>query len=529
MAGHRVIFEFVYDYGAERGVHHRGSLDDGDFARLVRGTLSPMVEIEDVATWDAGRDAFVANPQLSGSPAGTPCFQRDRIRRVWAVDAAKLPALKQEPKARPEKLQRVLEDFFGASLLAPRIVTETISESELPNLCLAIEDLVKSEGKQHRVLGVAVDAHRGHGLCLRAILSPSPFGEPYEAGPPEWKRLPIDIGKHNDCLTLGLQLLELNAGKVVLATWMNRFNPEAGYTFEVMSADHDVASRVLDSLRETMVRLNVYRGKVISFKPQKRGCGYEIEFRRLEVPHREEIVLPKDLFELVERNALGVRLHADRLRAANRSLRRGLLLHGKPGTGKTLTVRYLCGQLPGHTIILLTGPSLGLIQQACSLARALSPSVVILEDVDLIARERVHNEHARLLHDLLDEMDGLSPKLEMLFVLTTNRPEILEPALAARPGRVDQAIEFPLPDREGRARLFELYSRGIPIAADLESFIDRTQGASGAFISELLRRALLFAAQEGSQEVLVPHMESALRELCLAGGNLTRSLLGFEG
>jgi ATP-dependent 26S proteasome regulatory subunit len=185
------------------------------------------------------------------------------------------------------------------------------------------------------------------------------------------------------------------------------------------------------------------------------------------------------------------------------------------------------GQLKNYTVVLLTGPSLGLLPQACRVARALSPSAVIIEDVDLIARERGENEYASLLHNLLDEMDGLSPKIEMVFVMTTNRPEMLEPALASRPGRVDQAVEFPLPDRKARRRLFELFSRGMPLASKLDGFIERTEGASGAFIEELLRRALVFSSEEGAPKVLDAHLAKAMQELVMAGGELTQNLLGF--
>jgi ATP-dependent 26S proteasome regulatory subunit len=83
-------------------------------------------------------------------------------------------------------------------------------------------------------------------------------------------------------------------------------------------------------------------------------------------------------------------------------------------------------------------------------------------------------------------MDGLAEDVDVLFVLTTNRPEILEPALAARPGRIDLAIEVPLPDADCRRRLLELYGRGLKLElTEPDKLIARTEGASGAFIREL--------------------------------------------
>src|SRR5208283_3275297 len=101
------------------------------------------------------------------------------------------------------------------------------------------------------------------------------------------------------------------------------------------------------------------------------------------------------------------------------------------------------------------------------------------EDADLIARDRSQLAgHAAevLLHRLLNEMDGLGQDAGILFILTTNRPEVLEEALASRPGRIDQAIEFPLPDAEGRAKLVRLYSRGLTLDDQLlELLVKRTE------------------------------------------------------
>jgi cell division protease FtsH len=126
-------------------------------------------------------------------------------------------------------------------------------------------------------------------------------------------------------------------------------------------------------------------------------------------------------------------------------------------------------------------------------------------------------------------MDGLAEGIDILFILTTNRPDVLEPALAARPGRIDQAIEVPLPDAECRRRLLDLYGRGLTLELeDRERWIARTEGVSAAFIRELLRKAAMFAAEEGGELPLVVrdrHLAEGLTELVL-GGALTQSLLG---
>ena len=186
-----------------------------------------------------------------------------------------------------------------------------------------------------------------------------------------------------------------------------------------------------------------------------------------------------------------------RLTGLGLATKKGLLFYGPPGTGKTHTIHYLAGALPGHTTLLITAEQVGLLDEYMTLARLLQPSVVVIEDVDLIARDRTTMDspcEEVLLNKLLNEMDGLRPDAEILFVLTTNRPEALEAALASRPGRVDQAIEFPLPDEEGRTKLVRLYARGMERAArrSCRATVKRTEGVGASFIKELMRRSVQF-------------------------------------
>jgi ATP-dependent 26S proteasome regulatory subunit len=183
-----------------------------------------------------------------------------------------------------------------------------------------------------------------------------------------------------------------------------------------------------------------------------------------------------------------------------------------------------------RTVILLTGKGLELIEPSCGMARALQPATLILEDVDLVAEERTRQSAAcnTVLFELLNQMDGLSDDADVLFLLTTNRPEMLEPALASRPGRIDQAVEVPLPDAGCRRRLLQLYGRGLELQlGDEARLIERTEGVSPAFIRELLRQAALFAADDGEGIVVRDrHLDAALHELLVHGGKLTASLLG---
>jgi ATP-dependent 26S proteasome regulatory subunit len=125
-------------------------------------------------------------------------------------------------------------------------------------------------------------------------------------------------------------------------------------------------------------------------------------------------------------------------------------------------------------------------------------------------------------------MDGLREDADVFVILTTNRPDQLEPALASRPGRIDQAIEFPLPDEEGRTKLVRLYSRGLEVpAAVLDAIVRRTKGASPAFIKELMRRSAQFQVELAADPVLQQSaVDAAIEEIMFIGGTLNLKLLG---
>jgi ATP-dependent 26S proteasome regulatory subunit len=119
---------------------------------------------------------------------------------------------------------------------------------------------------------------------------------------------------------------------------------------------------------------------------------------------------------------------------------------------------------------------------------------------------------------------------DVVFLLTTNRPDVLEPALAARPGRVDQAVAMELPDADARRRLFALYRGNLSVdESNLSSVIERTDKVTASFLKELLRRAALIAADEntgGALEVTADQLDAALDELLDTRNAMTRVLLG---
>jgi hypothetical protein len=308
-----------------------------------------------------------------------------------------------------------------------------------------------------------------------------------------------------------------------------------GLLLEVLASDPSRAREFLAEVRRLIGELNVFRGQVLSFGESPFGhmaVGPIVFYRRPSLG-RDQLVLAEGVLDSIELEVLGIGEHKQRLREAGQHVKRGVLLHGPPGTGKTHTVRYLVSRASDATVLLLTGGGLHLVRQACALARMLQPSIVVLEDIDLIAQDRsmMGQFGNPLLFDVLNEMDGMAEDADVAFILTTNRADILEPALAARPGRVDLAVEIALPDADARRGLLQLYGAGLDLELDdPEAIVARTSGVTAAFIKELVRKSALLAAsrsgRDGAISVRDEHVVGSLNELLAERSALTRVLLG---
>ena len=439
-----------------------------------------------------------------------------------------LQAVNRLVPAAGESLADLVTGHFGTDPRAFPSVTVQLEMTEQPNVQLALEVLPG----EWRVLGLAGELRHYGGLSLVGLLS-GRLGMMAGVTPVEYVEVPVDVERTLPCAQMAVWLGHVDGAPVaVLNVAGSEHGPRQGITVEVMAAERALASTVLAQIRSLMDLHNVYRGKVLSFTHTEYG-RFGLTFHRVPRLGRQNVILPQDDLDAIERHTVGIAEHADALKAAARHLKRGLLLYGPPGTGKTLSVMYLCNRMPGRTTLLLTGPGAGALGQAVAIARSMQPSMVVLEDVDLVAMERTlpGMQNNPLLFQLLNEMDGLAEDADVIFVLTTNRVDLLEPALAARPGRIDQAVEIRLPDAESRRRLFGLYLDGIRHEIDdLEPYVARTDGVSAAFIRELVRRALLdviAAAGAGETSVLrAGDLTRGLDDLLDRSAPLTRAILG---
>ena len=427
----------------------------------------------------------------------------------------------------------LLREHLGEQGRAASVVGRSLGTFEQVNLQVAL-DAWRAEPRRTVVVhGLALPQHYGP-IGLQDLVN----GEglpPVRLSAPDLVDLPSGPESTMACWRSALLLVEDDRGRYVLAVRGPHPHGEHELQLELAGLPTAAAQDVQRELAELRARLNVYRGQLLELVPSP--GGFTVAFPTLAPTDRDDVVLPEVVLRRIERHTLDVAARRAELRAAGQHLKRGLLLYGPPGTGKTHTARYVVQRLSEpavrSTVLLLSGSALHLVGQVTALARELQPAVMVLEDVDLVAEDRGYGDgSSSVLFELLDAMDGSAADADLLFLLTTNRADLLEPALAARPGRVDVAVEVGLPDDDARRRLFEVYSRGVPlrlVAGDVDAVVARTEGVTASFVKELLRRAVLEALTEAPgplREVTGAHLSTALDDLLDSTQTVTRALLG---
>ncbi|HEV7727395.1 MAG TPA: AAA family ATPase [Modestobacter sp.] len=450
--------------------------------------------------------------------------------RAFAAAVRSLLAWVHAPEGgERNEVAALVREVLGEAGEEHSVVTRQLPPFEHVNLQTALDAWSAEPARRVEVRGIAMPPHFG-GITLQQLVSGEAL-PPLRISAPGVVDLPNGPDSTLACLRRALLVVTDARGRYVVMVQEPDEQQQPVLTVEVAGLPVRQAQTVLGELERERRRLNVYRGQLVEVTLTPMGT-VRLDFLDRPTTGRDDVVLPEPVLDRIERHALGVAEHRAALVAAGQHLTRGLLLFGPPGTGKTHTAGYLLGRMTEYTRLLLTGRSLGAVGSVTELARELQPAVVVLEDVDLVAADRSFGPGGSpVLFDLLDAMDGAAADADLLFVLTTNRADLLEPALAARPGRVDVAVEIDLPDAEARRRLLELYGRHVPLQvsdADVEAAIERSDGVTASFLKELLRRAALEALRDDRELTAVTgkHLTRALDDLLDSTQSVTRTLLG---
>ena len=299
------------------------------------------------------------------------------------------------------------------------------------------------------------------------------------------------------------------------------------------SAITQISTGIL-SLLPTIVMVALF---VMIFKMQglgEKGQVYDDTERKTKIKFKDVAGLDEEKEELIE--IVDFLKKPEKFNKMGAKIPKGVLLYGKPGTGKTLIAKAIAGEadvpfisMSGSEFIeMFAGLGASRVRKLFEKARKLAPCIVFIDEIDAIGARRTSNsgaetENNQTLNQLLVEMDGFSSEETIIVLAATNRPEMLDKALL-RPGRFDRQITIPVPDLKGRLEILKIHGEDKRISDDvnLESIAEDTAGFTGAELANILNEAAIIATINKHDEIENSDIEEAVKKVTVGLEKKTR-------
>lgn len=279
------------------------------------------------------------------------------------------------------------------------------------------------------------------------------------------------------------------------------------------------------SILPTAIMLALF---IMIFKMQglgEKGKVYDDTERKTKIKFDDVAGLDEEKEEMIE--IVDFLKKPEKFKKMGARVPKGVLLYGKPGTGKTLIAKAIAGEadvpfisMSGSEFIeMFAGLGASRVRKLFEKARKLAPCIVFIDEIDAIGSRRTSNsgaetENNQTLNQLLVEMDGFSSEETIIVLAATNRPEMLDKALL-RPGRFDRQITIPVPDLKGRLEILKIHARDKKISDDvnLESIAEDTAGFTGAELANILNEAAIIATIKKHEAITQNDIEEAVKKV----------------
>ena len=303
---------------------------------------------------------------------------------------------------------------------------------------------------------------------------------------------------------------------------------QAGNSIDLKQNKTSILVRITNTLFNLLPTLMIVVLFVVLFKMQglgDKGKVYDAESEKTNITFKDVAGLDEEKNELIE--IVNFLKEPKKFQEMGAKIPRGILLYGKPGTGKTLIAKAIAGEakvpfisMSGSEFIeMFAGLGASRVRKLFEKAKKVSPCIVFIDEIDAIGARRTggsgaESENNQTLNQLLVEMDGFDTDETVIVLAATNRPEMLDKALL-RPGRFDRQITIAVPDARGREEILKIHSANKPLGddIDLKDIAVNTAGFTGAELANVLNEAAIIATTRGHEKIVMDDLEEAVKKV----------------
>ena len=303
---------------------------------------------------------------------------------------------------------------------------------------------------------------------------------------------------------------------------------EDGISVELIQKPTSAALKIMDTLFSLLPTIMIVILFILVFKMQglgDKGKVYDAESEKTGITFKDVAGLDEEKTELME--IVDFLKHPTRYKEMGAKIPKGILLYGKPGTGKTLIAKAIAGEasvpfisMSGSEFIeMFAGLGASRVRKLFEKAKRISPCIVFIDEIDAIGARRTggsgaESENNQTLNQLLVEMDGFGTDETVIVLAATNRPEMLDKALL-RPGRFDRQITIAAPDAKGREEILKIHAEGKQLGddIDLKEIAVNTAGFTGAELANVLNEAAIIATTRKHDKIIMDDLEEAVKKV----------------
>ena len=303
---------------------------------------------------------------------------------------------------------------------------------------------------------------------------------------------------------------------------------EEGISVELIQKPTSAVLKIMDTLFSLLPTIMIVILFVLVFKMQglgDKGKVYDAESEKTGITFKDVAGLDEEKTELME--IVDFLKHPARYKEMGAKIPKGILLYGKPGTGKTLIAKAIAGEasvpfisMSGSEFIeMFAGLGASRVRKLFEKAKRISPCIVFIDEIDAIGARRTggsgaESENNQTLNQLLVEMDGFGTDETVIVLAATNRPEMLDKALL-RPGRFDRQITIAAPDAKGREEILKIHAEGKQLGddIDLREIAVNTAGFTGAELANVLNEAAIIATTRKHDKIIMEDLEEAVKKV----------------